>query len=160
MDPEVKQPIYLLIGVPGTGKSWVAERAGDAYQLVEHDAHIGAEDHNAEYVDAILKAWESSKKPLLAEAPFSISQIKEPLERAGARVIPVILYEDRHTLAERYEKDPKRSGKPIPKGHLSRMETFRRRQSEYNAFMGNSSEVLEYLKQQVAEKREPYRNVP
>lgn len=156
----MKQPVYLLIGPPGIGKTYVTERVGDAFTVVEHDKHIGAKDHNAAYVESILKAWETSGKPLVAEAPFSVSEIKEPLEKAGAKVVPVILYEDRHTLAERYKNDPKRDGKDIPRQHLSRMETMRRRQGEYNAFMGNSSQVLEYLRGQAAEKRTPYVDVP
>lgn len=158
----MKQPVYLLVGVPGVGKTYVTDRVGEGFEVVPHDSFIeeGKDDHNDRYVKGILKALETAKKPLIAEAPFSVSSIKDPLEAAGARVVPVILYEDRHTLAERYRNDPKRKGTEIPKGHLSRMETFRRRQGEYNAFMGNSAEVLAYLKDQAGGKRAPYVDVP
>lgn len=146
----MKQPIYLMIGVPGSGKSWVADQIKDKFDYVHHDGFIGHINQPGVYVKEILKVWKEATRPLLTEAPFSVSQIKDPLEKAGARVIPVIIVEDKKVLAERYEKDPKRDGKAIPKGHLTRMDTYLSRAKEYNAFVGNSSEVLEYLKKRVS----------
>ena len=145
------QPIFLLIGVPGSGKTWVTSRLGDDFILSHHDAWLGHAAQPRVYVNETIKLWEKADRPVLAEAPFSVSQIKDPLEKAGAKVIPVIIVEDKRVLADRYKNDPKRDGKDIPPGHLTRMDTYLRRASEYNAFVGNSSEVLEYLKRQVGE---------
>lgn len=135
-----------MIGVPGSGKSWVAERVGHKFEYVSHDSH-----QKGGYVESILSKWEDATKPVLAETPFSVSQIKEPLEKAGAVVKPVILVEDKQVLLDRYKSDPKRDGKDIPKGHLTRMGTYLIRAREYNAFVGNSTEVLKYLKEQVVD---------
>ncbi len=137
------QPIYLLCGVPGSGKTWVTSRVGTSFQKVLHDNYMRGGP--PVYVDAILTSWKHAEKPVLAEAPFSISQIKEPLEKAGAKVIPIIIREDKRILADRYKNDPKRDGKDIPTGHLTRMDTYVSRAEEYKAFVGNSSEVLEHL---------------
>jgi hypothetical protein len=147
----MKQPIFLMIGVPGSGKSWVAERVGHKFDYVHHDGFRGHINQPEAYVETILSTWKDAKKPVLAEAPFSVSHIKDPLEKAGAHVKSVIIVEDKHVLSERYKNDPKRDGKDIPKGHLTRMGTYLSRAREYNAFVGNSTEVLKYLKHQVAD---------
>lgn len=141
-----RQPIYLLVGVPGSGKTYVTSRLGDKFILSHHDAWLGHAAQPIVYVKETLKLWETADRPVLAEAPFSVSAIKDPLEKAGAKVIPVIIYEDKQVLAERYKRDPNRDGKDIPKGHLTRMDTYKSRAAEYGAFVGNSSEVLEHLK--------------
>lgn len=43
----------------------------------------------------------------------------------------------------RYEA---REGKPIPKGHLTRIQTYLDRADELGAFMGTSEQVLTHLK--------------
>jgi hypothetical protein len=95
------------------------------------------------YVREILKKAKESELPLLTEAPFSISAIKDPLERAGHRVIPVFINEKDSVVSARYKA---RENKPIPPGHLTRMETYRKRAREWKAFMGTSEECLEHLR--------------
>lgn len=135
------QPIYLLIGVPGSGKSWVSAQLTN-FHYVHHDGYIGHINQPKEYVFGILDALKTATKPILAEAPFSISQIKDPLEERGLKVIPVFILEHPHVLHQRYMN---REGRNIPQGHLTRQETYRKRAMEWKAFMGTSSDVLKYL---------------
>jgi polyphosphate kinase 2 (PPK2 family) len=95
------------------------------------------------YVHEIIKAATNSDKPVLAEAPFSISQTKDPLEAHGIKVIPVFIAEDPEVITERYKN---REKKPIPKGHLTRQQTYAQRAKQWKAFSGTSGEVLEHLK--------------
>lgn len=131
--------ITLLVGVPASGKSWVTHRVHDLYDVVQNDEYIGKD-----YIGALLKASEGDGgKPVLGECPFSISQVKDPLEAKGRRVKTVFIVEDEDVLANRYYN---RSGKEIPKGHLSRQETYRQRALESGSFKGTSDEVLGYLR--------------
>lgn len=135
------QPIYLVIGVPGSGKSWVCEQLTDKFEYVHHDGFIYLKQPGA-YLNAIMEAIPTATKPLLIEAPFSISQTMDPLVKAGHKVIPVFIIEEDKVVAERYSQ---RDKKPIPKGHLTRMQTYKQRAKEWDAFQGTSSEVFKYL---------------
>lgn len=129
--------VYLLVGVPGSGKSWVMGQLIGMFNCVRHDDYI--RDLNG-YIEAIIE--ESSNHIVLAETPFSLSQILGPLEDAGLTVIPVIIYEKEPILKERYFK---REGREIPKGHLTRQETYRHRAETYGLFIGTSGEVFKHL---------------
>ena len=133
-----KQPIYLLVGVPGSGKSWVCNQLKDKFEYLAHDDYIGMP-----YAKHASASARTGTKPVLIETPFSISQLKNPLEVSGNKVIPVFIIESEDVLKDRYYK---RDKKLIPTGHLTRMKTYAERAKEWNAFMGTSQEVLEYLK--------------
>lgn len=128
-------PIYLLIAVPGSGKSWVANQ-------LTHFEYIPHDDHKTGYLEAILKRAETANKPLLVETPFSISKLRDPLIAAKFNVIPVFIIESVEVTKERYLA---REGKEIPKGHLTRIETYKERAKELNAFSGTSYEVLQFM---------------
>lgn len=132
---------YMVIGCPGSGKSWVCDQLKDAFDYVHHDLYIGMAGDT--YVKEIMKRASDATKPLLIEAPFSVSQIKDPLEAAGLKITPVFIQEDRGIISDRYMK---RENKEIPKGHLTRQETYRQRADEWKSFKGTSSQVLEHLK--------------
>lgn len=132
---------YMVIGCPGSGKSWVCDKLKDLFHYVHHDLYIGMA--GGTYVQEILKEAKKATKPLLIEAPFSISQIKDPLEQAGLEITPVFIQEDHKTISSRYSA---RDKKEIPKGHLTRQETYRQRAISWKAFQGTSSQVLEHLK--------------
>jgi tRNA U34 5-methylaminomethyl-2-thiouridine-forming methyltransferase MnmC len=141
--------IYMIVAVPGSGKTWVSEQLKDKFDYVHHDGYIGHIKNPNAYVEAILETLkdETSKKPVLIEAPFSISKIKDPIEQEGWKVTPVFILEHPNVLAERYMK---REGRPIPKGHLTRMGTYAQRAKAWKAFTGTSAEVLEHLKKEVS----------
>lgn len=138
----MKQPIYLVIGCPGSGKSWVCEQLTYKFDYVHHDEYIYLKALAGEYVRAILERAEVATRPLLIEAPFSISQTKQPLEEAGYVVHPVFIIEDPDVVAARYLK---RESKEIPRGHLTRMRTYAERGTEWGSFMGTSDAVFKHL---------------
>lgn len=138
----MKQPIYLVIGVPGSGKSYCCEKVADKFEYVHHDGFIFLKQPGA-YVRAVLDAAAKATKPLLIEAPFSISETVNPIVAAGYEVRHVFIIEPREVVAMRYLR---REGKHIPKGHLTRMDTYAERAKAMATFAGTSSEVLEYLK--------------
>jgi hypothetical protein len=142
----MKQPVYLIVGVPGSGKTWITEQVKDLFTFVHHDGFIGHINQPEVYVEAILEAAETSTKPLLAEAPFSVSSIADPLEAAGYSVIPVLISEPEDVIAGRYRQ---REGKDIPKGHLTRLRTYQSRAEEFGWYSGTSEEVRDYLKGRV-----------
>ena len=131
----------MVIGCPGSGKSWVCDQLKENFDYVHHDLFIGMAGDA--YVNEILKRAESAKRPLLIEAPFSISQIKDPLERAGFEITPVFIQEDHAVISDRYRT---REKKEIPKGHLTRQNTYLQRADEWRSFKGSSAQVLEHLK--------------
>lgn len=133
--------IYLVAGVPGSGKSWVCEQLRDQFTYVRHDDYIKKGD---DYAGAIVKAAKTSERPLLIEAPFSVSDIVSKLFSAGHRATPVYIVEDPSKLAKRYME---RDGKTIPTGHLTRMRTYADRAKEQKAFSGTSDQVLAHLRE-------------
>lgn len=142
-----KPTIYLVIGVPGSGKSWICEQLQKEFNYVHHDGYIGHIRQPMAYVKGILKAAENVDRPVLAEAPFSISKIKDPLEKAGYQVTPVFIAEHPRVVAKRYAN---REGKRIPNGHLTRMNTYKQRAKRWGAFAGTSEQALQFLKEKVA----------
>ena len=133
--------VDLIVGCPGAGKSWVAERLKDSHQLVHHDAMTGMKGQR--YVKAIKAAAARATKPILAEAPFSVSQIRRPLEAAGYEVRTATIQEKRDVIANRYQS---REGKPIPQGHLTRQDTYREMAERSGGFVGTNRQVLSHLK--------------
>lgn len=131
--------VFIVVGCPGSGKSWVCEQLGHKFDHLKHDDFIGKD-----YGSALAEASKGNK-PVLAETPFSISQLKEPLEAKGIKVVPVFISEPDGVIEERYLK---RNGKPIPTGHLTRQKTYAERAKLYGAFIGTAQEVLEHLKGQ------------
>jgi hypothetical protein len=129
--------IYLLVGVPGSGKTWVCNQLKHLYTHIAHDDY-----QKGGYIEAILEAIPSSK-PLLIETPFSMSKVFGPLIDKGLAVECVFMLERHSVLKARYMA---REGKEIPKGHLTRQDTYKQRAEASEAFYGSSEEVLEYLK--------------
>jgi len=141
-----KPDIYMLVAVPGTGKTWVTDQIKHNFTFIHHDGYIGHINQPETYVKAIKEAAKDSDKPLLIEAPFSISQIMGPLEAAGYEVKPVFIVEKPEVIAERYKQ---RENRTIPKGHLTRLNTYIQRADAMGAFKGTTKEVLEYLNKEV-----------
>ncbi len=137
----MKQKIYMLIGCPGSGKTWCSDQLKQIFHHISHDEFIKAP--KGIYVNEILKQAEGATKPLLIEAPFSISETLEPLRNAGYDVKPVVIVEKPEVITLRYLR---REKKDIPKGHLTRQKTYEQRAKALNWFHGTASEVLEHLK--------------
>lgn len=134
--------VYLLVGCPGSGKSWVANQMKSSMDYIPHDDFIKASTSYLNRITSHLKT-NGNRKPMLIESPFSVSQLKEPLERMGAHVECVFIIEKDHIVSGRYEA---REGRPIIPGHLTRQKTYLERAKEYGSFHGTSQQVLDYLK--------------
>lgn len=133
--------IYLLVGCPGSGKTWVANQLKAKMNYIPHDNFIKT---NQTYLSNIIAQAKGSKdqKAILIETPFSVNQIKGPLEQHGLSVETVYIQENESTLRDRYHT---REQKPIPQGHLTRQETYKERAKESGSFFGSSQQCLDYL---------------
>jgi hypothetical protein len=135
--------IYVIVGVPASGKSWVADQLKDIFEYVHHDGYIYLKNPAA-YLTAVRNASVKATRPLLIECPFSM-QILEDLVTFGYDVTPVFIIEKESALRDRYVQR-QRHEEHIIKGHLTRQDTFLKRAVERKAFWGNSLSVLAYLK--------------
>ncbi len=133
------KPVYLLCGVPGSGKTWVAMKLEDRFNYFENDDFIGRGDYGAE----LIRASRKSEKPILATCPFAERELKERLESNGVTVIPVFITEDPHVVKKRYEARELRS---IPPQHLTRAVSIKKRAVDWCAIRGTASQVLDELK--------------
>jgi hypothetical protein len=131
--------IYMIIGCPGTGKTWVCNQLKEQFHCVPQ-----GKMSSGAYVDEINLQAKETNKSILIECPFSISEIKDALEQHGFKVTPIFIQEDLNVIRDRYFK---REGKMIPQGHLTRQNTYKQRAEVWGAFQGTSSEVLIHLKQ-------------
>jgi hypothetical protein len=130
--------IYLVCGVPGSGKSWVCEKLKDKYNYIRHDDYMGGG-----YADALSRATRSGAKTVLADCPFQERKLVEELACQGIDPVCFFIVEPVEVIRKRYEE---RDLKPIPKQHLTRALSIRLRAIEWQAFFGNSMEVLKHLK--------------
>jgi hypothetical protein len=143
----VTKNIFILVGAPGSGKTWVARQVVDKFTYVPHDTYGLA--GNKAYVKSIATQATNSDKPIVCDTPFSLSEIKEPLSHLGLNVKPVFIIESPETTQSRYEARYRTEGlgQPVmPKGHLTRIETYKQRARELQAPSGTSSEMLDYMK--------------
>lgn len=134
--------LFMLVGCPGTGKTWVANQMKDAMNHIPHDNFLKNRQGYLNQIAAQFKD-QNNKKPILIETPFSVSQLREPLEQQGIKVECVYIQEPSGTIENRYFN---RDGKTIPQGHLTRQETYKERAKESGSFFGTSQQVLDYLK--------------
>lgn len=139
----MSKTIYMVVGSPGSGKTWVCDQLKDKFHLIHHDGFIHLKAPGS-YVKGILDEAPKSTKPVLIEAPFSISKTKEPLEAAGYKVIPVFIVEEDSVHRKRYAA---RELKNIPQGHLTRTQTYLQRAKDGKHFYGTSEQVLKHLKE-------------
>lgn len=135
--------VLLIAGVPASGKSTVCEQLPDNFVYVRHDDYL-----DGGYVEAIVAAAAKTSKTVIAETPFSISKISEPLEQAGLEVVLIVIVEEEYILHIRWDE----RGTPAKdrKGHLSRQKTFAQRGADQGAFIGTSEELVQFLQQKVA----------
>lgn len=152
------QPVYLVIGVSGSGKSWACKQARDKFTYVPHDrcwTHPTAMPENGAdpkwgppgsksiHMEVLLKVSRIAEKPILTECPFAERKLRQDLESMGVKVIPIFVIEPPETVKQRYEA---REGNPIPKAALTRASTIIERANEWGGFQGTSAQVAEHLR--------------
>lgn len=131
----MKPTVYLICGVPGSGKTWVAKQLRDQFTYVPYD------DHRKAGIVSALKA-KRGLSPLVTECPFGESELKAELEKAGFDVRPYFITEDTETIQARYED---REGKPLDQRAVTRSKTIGARAREWGAPSGTSAQVLKML---------------
>ncbi len=135
------QTVYLLVGVPGSGKTWVLDRLPpDKFTIIRNDDFI---DCMPEHTPAIVNASRAGGRPVICDVPFSMSMVTVPLGDAGVPMKAVYLIEDvNHLLLRWHERKTKQSAQD---GHLTRQQTYQLRAMTSDAPCGTSDEMLEYL---------------
>lgn len=135
--------IVCIVGVPGSGKTWITNHSEikKKFHHIWHDGFIYLKKPGA-YLEEILHQAPNATKPILIEAPFGVNDLTEALRAAGHNVKLAFIIEDPATVSMRYLK---REKKMIPKGHLTRMNTYAARAKAGLGFGGTSDEVLKYL---------------
>lgn len=157
-DSTLAKTVYLLIGVSGSGKSWVCRQVADKFNYIPHDrcwSHPfakpadgldpkwGPKGCKSTHVETLIKEAKTSEKPILTEVPFGERKIREDLEASGLTVKPVFVIEEPNVVASRYEA---REKKPLHKAAITRASSIKERAKEWGGYAGTSSDVLEYLK--------------
>jgi gluconate kinase len=131
--------IYLLCGVPGSGKSWVANQLLNKFEYVAHDEYIFRD----KCFKDIRLCKEMGTDHLLLDCPFDERAFRTELEGQGYDVIPIFIVEAPEVISERYFA---RVGKRPSKSIITRAKTIMNKVNEWDAFYGTSDEVFKYLK--------------
>ncbi len=129
--------VYLLCGVPGSGKSWVIAQLGDKFHYVSHDA-IPTRDKLVRHCYAAA----CGPRPVVVDCPFAERILREELEAYGMQVVPVFIVEAPSVIASRYAQ---REGKPATKATLTRALTIIDRANEWGAKYGTAIEIFRHL---------------
>lgn len=132
------QPVYLLIGVPCSGKTWVADKLADKYEWCPHDDY-----HVDDYHNALHYMCGAYGKPIIAEAPFRASILVEKLKKKGIKVIECYITAPEALLEQRYMA---REGKAYPKAFSTNLAKYNERYKSLQ-IRGSSEEVLKLLKE-------------
>lgn len=129
--------VYIICGLPGSGKTWCAEQIKDRFIYLPHD--IYKVDEYSKII--IQEAKKSSSLPVLAELPFRISVVLDELLKKGLLIIPIFIIEPEWKVRLRYFE---REGRTCPT-LSSRFIRIKELANKYGVFSGTSDEVLEYL---------------
>lgn len=134
------QPIYVVIGVPGAGKTWVLDQLEDKFKVIPHDKYL---DDREGYPAVLAREAIHSPFTILGDLVFGISEPLQYLKAAGAVVTPFFIIETDRIIRSRYLK---REKKAAPERYYSLQKTYLERAKELKAFHGTSEEVLMRLK--------------
>ncbi len=129
--------VYLVCGVPGAGKTWVATQLKDKFSYLPHD------EHYKDFINAIAETARKSDKPVITECPFAERITKEQLEKLGLKVHPVFVVEDPEVIKQRFRD---REKKEASKASVTRAVSILERAREWRAPFGTSKQILDYLK--------------
>lgn len=126
--------VYLLVGAPASGKSWVANQLLDQFTYISYDGN-----RKKTHLDLLRQP---SDKPILYDPTFKISTMIRRHSDEFNFVI-VAIQEDEQTLRQRIAN----RGGEWTDTILKRNEQVRKRYEKYGngGFIGNSKEVLEHL---------------
>lgn len=134
------KPVYMVCGVPASGKSWVCDQLKGRFTYVPNDDYIGKP---RDYLAAVRAAVDGDK-PVLTDCPFGERERRETLEGQGFSVVPMFIVEPTALVQARYLK---REGRPLPQASVTRSVSIANRAAEWGAPSGSSVEILNQLMQ-------------
>jgi hypothetical protein len=128
--------VFLVFGVPTSGKSWVCEQLDPLFwDYIPHDQNT---------YEQILEAISSSTKDKIAvDVPFNERELRTLIEAQGHSVTPIAVTVEPTTVMERYYK---RTNKPAPKNVLTRATSIQNKILEWKCFSGDSTQVLAHMR--------------
>jgi gluconate kinase len=132
--------VYLLCGVPGSGKTWVANQLTDKFMYIEHDQYIKQPELE---LATVINACNTQPKPVLLTCPFGETALRDALTSQGIPTVPLFIVEPPETIKRRYEARDKIH---IPQSHLTRASTILNRAVEWNSVHGDSIAILNHLR--------------
>lgn len=155
-DTTLMQPVYLICGVPASGKSWVCRQLKDKFNYVPHDRcweHPTLKpkpgDEDGEWPPGaksthlqVLSREVHGNKPIVTECPFGERILKDALDAQGIEVKAYFVVEKPQVVIDRYRQRQKRTP---PQNVITRATTIEQRADEWAAPKGTSEEVLNLL---------------
>lgn len=162
----MKPTIYLVVGVPGSGKSWASRQVTEKFHYIPHDRcwtmpgkpgwtvkDTWAADMKdasrwqtgavSNHLEVLVETAKVATRPILTECPFKEREFCEQLRAKGLNVVTIFVVEHPSVVAKRYQA---REGKPAPQAVLTRATSIKARAAEWKSFQGTSDEVLAHLK--------------
>lgn len=150
------QPVYLLFGVSGSGKTWICQRLSTSFHYIPHDVCWILDGKGPSSPDepwptgaisthrqAIAIAAKVATKPVLTECPFGERGLTWHLrDNCHLKVHPYGIVEDGETCNARHIA---REGTPLSRSTLSRAKGMAATASELSAPYGTAVAVLELL---------------
>ncbi len=132
--------VYLLCGLPASGKTYICERLGWSY--VPNDSYMNRE---SSLVQAVVQiASRARLTPVITDCPFGERVRREMLESMRIQVIPYFVLESVDVLWKRYQARPQR---PLKREYfVSRAPGLKQRAIEWRAPHGTSDQILNLLK--------------
>lgn len=129
--------IYILVGVPASGKTWVCNRI-KGMTVVRNDDYMG---DRSGYVQAIKEASKGDK-PVLCEAPFAASQLIEMLHSINKPIKQVLVTGPIEEIENRYKE--RKNGQPFRAAFKTNHRRYEEDPDRFE-FSGTSEEVLKWL---------------
>jgi gluconate kinase len=125
---------YLLFGVPGSGKTWVATQLKAKFNYIEHDTFPS--------LTSLVRTAAKSPRDIVVTCPFKERELRDMLIRAGLTVIPIAIVEIAEVVAKRYLA---REGRPLHQSSITRCATIMNRVNEWQCQYGTSTQVLKLM---------------
>lgn len=127
--------VYLLIGAPGAGKSWIANQLTDKFTYISYDGNP-----KKEHLTLLCKPTD---KPILYDPTFKISTfIRRHSDKFDIKLI--VIKEEESVLKDRISQRGGKWTDTIMKRNLQ-VEKYYYKYGT-SGFLGSSNECLEYLK--------------
>lgn len=134
---ETGDMIYLLCGVPGSGKTWVIDQL-KGWSHIDHDSC-----NHASIVHNVKALSELTSRNIIIDCPFNERALRKRLQDHGLDVTPIFIVESPDTIYKRYMK---REGREPSQAIMTRATSIMNKVVEWQAFYGTSQEVLDYLR--------------